>query len=203
MATVETKPALTSRQKQIYDFLKDKIRNRGYGPTVREIGTHFGIRSPNGVMCHLKALERKGLITRESHMSRAIQLSESAQPRTSLPLAGQIAAGSPVLAVEEVDRVDFGPLLEPEEHYCLRVKGDSMIEDQIASGDYVVVRKQDTCREGDIVVALVDGYEATLKRFYRERDRVRLEPANSTMKPIYSSNVKVMGVVVGVVRQYD
>jgi repressor LexA len=202
MSVVEAKPALTSRQKQIYEFLKDKIRNRGYGPTVREIGTHFGIRSPNGVMCHLKALERKGLITRESHMSRAIQLSESPQLRTSLPLAGQIAAGSPVLAVEESDRVDFAQLFDPEDQYCLRVKGDSMIEDQIASGDYVVVKKQDNCREGDIVVALVDGHEATLKRFYRERDRVRLEPANSTMKPIYSNNVKVLGVVVGVVRQY-
>jgi repressor LexA len=199
----EAKPALTSRQKQIYDFLKDKIRNRGYGPTVREIGSHFGIRSPNGVMCHLKALERKGLITRESHMSRAIQLAESPQSRSSLPLAGQIAAGSPVLAVEQQERVDFCNLFEPEDHYCLKVRGDSMIEDQIASGDYVVVRKQDSCREGEIVVALVDGDEATLKRFYRERDRIRLEPANSAMTPIYSSNVKVLGVVVGVVRQYE
>jgi repressor LexA len=203
MSTVEAKPALTSRQKQIYDFLKDKIRNRGYGPTVREIGSHFGIRSPNGVMCHLKALERKGLITRESHMSRAIQLAESPLSRSSLPLAGQIAAGSPVLAVEQQERVDFCNLFEPEDHFCLKVRGDSMIEDQIASGDYVVVRKQDSCREGEIVVALVDGDEATLKRFYRERDRVRLEPANSAMKPIYSNNVKVLGVVVGVVRQYE
>ncbi len=153
-------------------------------------------------MCHLKALERKGLITRESHMSRAIQLSESPQGRTSLHLAGQIAAGSPVLAVEESDRVDFGSLFDPDDHFCLRVKGDSMIEDQISSGDYVVVRRQDTCREGEIVVALVDGHEATLKRFYRERDRIRLEPANSSMKPIYANNVKIMGVVVGVVRQY-
>src|SRR3954467_7795933 len=125
MSTVEAKPALTSRQRQIYDFLKDKIRNRGYGPTVREIGPNFGIRSPNGVMCHLKALERKGLITRESHMSRAIQLSESPQAAMSLPLAGQIAAGSPVLAVEQSERVDFGHLFEPEDHFCLRVKGDS------------------------------------------------------------------------------
>ena len=193
---------LTQRQKEVYEFIREKIRNRGYGPTVREIGANFDISSPNGVMCHLKALERKGLITRESHMSRAIQLSESPQQRTSLRLAGQIAAGSPVLAIEESEQVDFAPLFEPEDHYCLRVKGDSMVEDQIASGDYVVVRKQDSCHEGDIVVALVDGHEATLKRFYRERDRVRLEPANSTMKPIYSNNVKVLGVVVGVVRQY-
>jgi len=104
MAVAEVKPALTSRQKQIYEFLKDKIRNRGYGPTVREIGTHFGIRSPNGVMCHLKALERKGLITRESHMSRAIQLSESPQLRTSLPLAGQIAESPPAARVSSTPR---------------------------------------------------------------------------------------------------
>jgi repressor LexA len=202
MSIAEAKPALTSRQKEIYDFLKDKIRNRGYGPTVREIGSQFGIRSPNGVMCHLKALERKGLITRESHMSRAIQLSESPQERMSLPLAGQIAAGSPMLAVEQNERIDFTPLFDTEGHFCLRVKGESMVEDQIADGDYVVIRKQKTCRDGDIVVALVDGQEATLKRFYKERDRVRLEPANSTMKPIYSSNVEVLGVVAGVVRQY-
>jgi len=202
MSIAEMKPVLTSRQKEIYDFLKDKIRNRGYGPTVREIGSQFGIRSPNGVMCHLKALEKKGLITRESHMSRAIQLSESPQDRMSLPLAGQIAAGSPMLAVEQNERVDFAPLFDPEDHFCLKVKGDSMVEDQIAEGDYVVVRSQKTCRDGEIVVALVDGHDATLKRFYKERDRVRLMPANSSMKPIYSSNVDVLGVVVGVVRQY-
>ena len=112
-----------------------EIRNRGYGPTVREIGSQFGIRSPNGVMCHLKALERKGLITRESHMSRAIQLSESPQDRMSLPLAGQIAAGSPMLAVEQSERIDFSPLFDSEDHFCLKVKGDSMVEDQIADGD--------------------------------------------------------------------
>jgi len=194
--------SLTSRQREIYDFLKDKIVNRGYGPTVREIGTRFGIRSPNGVMCHLKALEKKGLITRESHMSRAIQLSEQPQKRMCLPLAGQIAAGSPVLAEEQDERVDFGNLFNSDDHFCLKVKGDSMIDDQIASGDYVVVRKQPTCRDGEIVVALVDNQEATLKRFYREPNRIRLEPANTTMKPIYSSNVDVLGVVVGVIRRY-
>lgn len=202
MSIAEVKPTLTSRQKEIYEFLKDKIRNRGYGPTVREIGSHFGIRSPNGVMCHLKALERKGLITRESHMSRAIQLAESPQDRMSLPLSGQIAAGSPMLAVEQEERVDFTNLFDNEDHFCLRVKGDSMIEDQIADGDYVIVKRQKTCRDGDIVAALVGGQEATLKRFYRERDRVRLEPANSSMKPIYSNDVDVLGVLVGVVRHY-
>src|SRR5580704_15336910 len=153
-------------------------------------------------MCHLKALERKGLITRESHMSRAIQLSESAQQRTSLRLAGQIAAGSPVLAVEESEHIDFAPLFEPEDHFCLRVKGDSMVEDQIASGDYVVVRRQDTCREGEIVVALVDDREATLERSYSESGPIRLEAASSKIKPSNSNNLKVLGVVVGVVRKY-
>lgn len=202
MARNDSKPALTKRQQEIFDFLKDKIVNRGYGPTVREIGAQFGIRSPNGVMCHLKALEKKGLITRESHMSRAIQLSEPLQPRTSLPLAGQIAAGSPLLAVEQDERVDFATMFDSDDHFCLRVKGDSMIEDQISEGDYVIVRKQATCRNGDIVVALVDGDDATLKRYYRERDRIRLEPANSSMKPIFSKNVEIRGVVVGVIRRY-
>ena len=197
-----SKPTLTKRQKEIYEFLKDKIVNRGYGPTVREIGNQFGIRSPNGVMCHLKALEKKGLITRESHMSRAIQLTEAPQKRMSLSLAGQIAAGSPLLAVEDDSKVDFSPLFNTEDHFCLRVKGDSMIDDQIAEGDFVVVRKQKTCKNGEIAVALVDGDEATLKRFFKEGRRIRLEPANSKMKPIYSNNVQVMGVVVGVIRKY-
>ena len=196
------KPVLTARQREIYNFLKDKILNRGYGPTVREIGAEFGISSPNGVMCHLKALEKKGLITREAHMSRAIQLCESPQARMSLPMAGQIAAGSPMLAVEQNEQVNFSSLFDSDDHFCLKVRGDSMIEDQIADGDYVIIHKQETCQEGDIVVALIDGSEATLKRFYIESNRIRLEPANSTMQPIYANNVDVLGVVIGVVRRY-
>lgn len=198
----KTQPDLTRRQRAIYDFLKDKIVNRGYGPTVREIATHFSIRSPNGVMCHLKALEKKGLITRESHRSRAIQLAEPLRNKTSLPLAGQIAAGSPLLAVEQPERVDFRPLFDSKNHFCLRVRGDSMIEEQIADGDYVVVRKQETCSGGEIVVALIEGEEATLKRFYKEADHFRLEPANASMEPIYSDDVEVLGVVAGVIRKY-
>lgn len=197
------RPVLTKRQKQIYEFIKDKILNRGYGPTVREIGKAYGIRSPNGVMCHLKALEKKGLISREEHMSRAIQLTDQPQlKRTSLPLAGQIAAGSPVLAVEDMDRVDFAPLFKEEDHFCLKVKGDSMIDDQIADGDFAVIRRQRTARDGDIVAALVGGSDATLKRFYKEKNRFRLQPANSRMKPIYSDDVEVLGILVGVIRQY-
>jgi repressor LexA len=194
--------SLTSRQREIYEFLKEKITKRGYGPTVREIGAQFGIRSPNGVMCHLKALEKKGLISRESHMSRAIQLSDQPLSRTSLPLAGRIAAGNPLLALEQAEEVDFSSLFNSEDHFCLTVTGDSMIEAQIADGDFVVIRRQKTCRDGDIVVALVDGEDATLKRYYREPNRIRLQPANSTMQPIYSNNVEVLGVLVAVIRRY-
>lgn len=194
---------LTKRQQLIYEFLKDRILNRGYGPTVREIGQQFGIRSPNGVMCHLKALEKKGLILRESNMSRAIQLTESIRRgKTSLPLAGQIAAGTPVLAVEQEDRIDFADLFEDDDLFCLRVRGDSMIEDHIADGDFAVILKQSTARDGEIVAALVDGEEATLKRFYRENGRYRLEPANSSMAPIFSENVEVLGVLQSVIRRY-
>lgn len=196
------KTTLTTRQREIYEFLRDKILNRGYGPTVREIGVQFAIRSPNGVMCHLKALEKKGLITRESHMSRAIQLCDSPGSRMALPLAGTIAAGNPVLAVQQDEKVDFSPLFNPD-HYVLKVRGDSMIEEQIAEGDFAIIRKQDEARDGDIVVARVDGQDATLKRFFRETHRIRLEPANSKMKPIYSSRVDVEGILVGVIRKYQ
>jgi repressor LexA len=202
MKVENAKPPLTARQREIYEFLKDKIVNRGYGPTVREIGNEFGIRSPNGVMCHLKALEKKGLITRESHMSRAIQLTEPLRGSTSLPLAGQIAAGVPVLAEEQTEHVDFAEMFGDDDNFCLKVKGESMIDDQIADGDYVVVRKQETARDGEIVVALVDKQEATLKRFYREKNRYKLVPANSNMRPIYSNDVEILGVVTGLVRQY-
>jgi repressor LexA len=195
------KSILTAKQRAIYDFIKDKIMVRGYGPTVREIGAGFKIKSPNGVMCHLKALEKKGLITRESGMSRAIQLTEPLT-RMALPLHGRIAAGSPIQAIEQQDHVDFGPLFEGEGQFCLRVAGNSMIDAQIADGDYVVVRKQRTARDGEIVVALLNGEEATLKRFFKEPNRVRLEPANSTMQPIYSAHVDILGVVSGVIRKY-
>lgn len=196
-------PKLTKRQQEIYEFIKDRIVNRGYGPTVREIGTEFGIKSPNGVMCHLKALEKKGLITREQNMSRAIQLTESIhRGKASLPLAGQIAAGSPTLAVEELEEIDFSDLFSDDDHFCLKVRGESMIEDHIADGDFAVIRKQPSAQQGQIVAALVDGDDATLKRFYQEHGRYRLEPANSTMSPIYSDRVEILGVLVGVIREY-
>jgi len=200
---MESFEALTERQQAVYHFIRDKIRNRGYGPTVREIGQNFGIRSPNGVMCHLKALEKKGVINREPNMSRAIQLAMEPAQERGLPLAGRIAAGVLHEAVEQSDRVDFNEIFDPSDKslFLLEVSGESMIEDQIADGDFVVIRKQRTARKGQIVVAVTDEGEATLKRWYPEKNRIRLEPANSTMKPIFVRNARVLGVVVGVVRR--
>jgi repressor LexA len=194
---------LTSRQREIFDFIRSKIFERGYGPTVRETADRFGIRSPNGVMCHLRALEKKNIIRREPNMSRAIQLVDDGPSDTGMPLAGVIAAGKPIEAIEQEERIDFRDMFGKPDLFALQVKGQSMIEDQIADGDIVVVKKQETARDGQIVVALLSDGEATLKRFFRESNRVRLEPANREMKPIYSKNVRIMGVVVGVVRQYS
>ncbi len=191
---------LTERQQRIYDFIRGKIRNRGYGPTVREIGENFGIKSPNGVMCHLKALEKKGLITREPNMSRAIQL--AAEPR-GLRLAGQIAAGVLHEAIEQDERIDFSEIFSPDKEnlVALEVHGESMVDDQIVDGDFVIVDRRRSARKGQIVVAVTDEGEATLKRWFPEKGRIRLQPANATMKPIFVKNAEVFGVVVGVVRQ--
>jgi len=193
---------LTQRQQGVYRIIRETMRGRGYGPTVREFGQEFGIRSPNGVMCHLKALEKKGLILREPNMSRAIQLAMEPAQERGLPLAGRIAAGVLHEAIEQRERVDFNEIFDPADKdlFLLEVNGDSMIEDQIADGDYVVIRRQKTARKGQIVVALTDENEATLKRWYPERNRIRLEPANSAMKPIFVKNARVLGVVVGVIR---
>lgn len=194
---------LTERQREVYQFIRDKIRGRGYGPTVREIAAEFGIRSPNGVVCHLKALEKKGLIFREPNRSRAIELVAEPIDARGLPLAGAIAAGVLHEAIEQNERIDFQEMFDPGRRslFALRVCGESMIEDQIADGDYVIVQKQRMARKGQIVVAITDEGEATLKRWFPEKNRIRLEPANSAMKPIFVKNAQVLGVVVGVVRK--
>lgn len=194
--------SLTARQREVYDFVREKICNRGYGPTVREIGEAFGIASPNGVMCHLRALEKKGLITRQANKSRAIQLSDPwNEPSMGLPMMGRIAAGLLHEAIEQDERIDFSEWFTRGDTVCFEVSGDSMIEDHIADGDWVIVRRQDHAKKGEIVIAQTDEGEATLKRWYPESNRIRLEPANSTMKPIYVRNAQVLGVVVGVVRK--
>lgn len=198
------RPKLTDKQREIYEFIADKIRSRGYGPTVREIGGRFDIKSPNGVMCHLQALVKKGLIVREPNMSRAISLCDKNAMEPGIPLAGTIAAGLPIETYEQNERVDFSGIFNKEGHFALRVTGQSMIDDHIDDGDFVIVKRQETARDGQTVVALVDGAETTLKRFYREPGgRFRLEPRNASMTPIFSKDVQVLGVVVGVVRQMD
>lgn len=195
---------LTKRQREIYDFIRVKIQGRGYGPTVREIGLQFGIKSPNGVMCHLKALQKKGLIHREPHMSRAIQMLEDPvipKPK-GLRLLGRIAAGQPIEAVETTEELELADW-QHDETFALRVAGDSMIEEHIADGDYVVIRRQEQARDGQIVAVRDDNGEATLKKFFKDKGRFRLEPANSAMKPIYRDHVDILGILVGVVRKFD
>jgi repressor LexA len=200
--------ALTPRQREIYEFIRGKIQGRGYGPTVREIGLQFEIKSPNGVMCHLKALQKKGLIHREANMSRAIQLLQdptSAPVRgKGVPLLGRIAAGAPIEAIEMADEaVEFNDWEDSDDKFALQVSGESMIEEHIADGDFVIIRRQDTARDGQIVAVRDEDGEATLKRIFREKNRVRLEPANSTMKPIFRPKVDILGILVGVVRKYN
>lgn len=195
---------LTDRQREIYEFIRSKIESRGYGPTVREIGEGFDIQSPNGVMCHLNALVKKGLIIRQGRSARAIQLVDHRPPSHGLPMLGLVAAGSPTQAVEQDERLEFDGLFGGTNHFALKVRGQSMIEDHIDDGDYVVIKKQETAANGERVVAMVDN-EVTLKRFYREKNAIRLEPANGKMQPIIvepNSDVRILGLLVGVLRRY-
>ena len=213
------KEALTDRQKAVLDFISRSIEKRGYPPTLREIGEHMGIRSTNGVNDHLKALEKKGYLEREDLKSRALRpispihggASEGAGPTgvmVEVPILGRVAAGEPILAVEDAEdtvKVDRFFLGATKEVFALKVKGDSMIEAGIFSGDYIFVRKQLTAQRGDIVVALI-GDEATVKYYYPERDYVRFQPANAQMAPILvrATDFKptmLLGVVVGVYRR--
>jgi repressor LexA len=195
---------LTKRQKQIYEFIRDKIESRGYGPTVREIGEAFKIESPNGVMCHLKALQKKGLILREDGKARAIQLVDHRRPAKGLPMLGVVAAGAPTEALAQDDeRIDFDALFGGRNHYALKVRGQSMIEDHIDDGDIVVIRKQETADNGERVVVRIDN-QVTLKRYFRDKSQVRLEPANGTMGPIIldsTTDASIIGVLIGVLRK--
>jgi len=195
---------LTERQRQIYDFIRQRIDGRGFPPTVREIGENFAIKSPNGVMCHLKALEKKGLIHRDTFSARAIQLVDPPARSNEVRLLGRVAAGQPIAAVEEMDeRLNLSELFVDPNHFALKVRGQSMIEDHIDDGDYVIIRRQETATVGERVVAMIDG-EATLKRYHRERGQIRLDPANGAMQPIYvapDKDVQILGVLVGVLRK--
>ena len=206
---------LTGRQQEIWKFLTDYVDEHGYPPTVREIGEAVGLASPSTVHAHLANLERAGLIKRDPTKPRALELRRDPKPSAQaqqpddvhrLPLVGEIAAGGPLLADQNVEEYLAvpEPLARGGEEFLLRVKGDSMIDAGILEGDLVVVRRQQTARDGEIVVALAGDQEwadeATVKRFFRENGRVRLQPENDALEPIYADHVQVLGIVTGVFR---
>ncbi len=199
---------LTERQREVLDFISGSINRCGYPPTLREIGSHFGIRSTNGVNDHLRALEKKGYLQREDLKSRALRPLMASNQMVDVPILGKVAAGQPLLAVrnyEDTVKVDRFFIGQTREVFALRVKGESMIEDGIYDGDYVFVRKQLQANPGEVVVAML-GDEATVKRYYPEGDSIRFQPANASMQPIVVRkrdfrSVNLIGVVIGVYRR--
>jgi len=200
---------LSERQRQILDFIKREIRRKGYPPSVREIGEAVGLRSSATVHAHLARLEEKGYIRRDPVKPRAIEVLEDdpyyrKKRVVNVPVVGRVTAGTPILAVENIEDVFPLPyeLVGDENVFLLRVRGESMIEAGIYDGDYVLVRQQQHARDGDIVVALL-GDEATVKRFYKEQDHVRLQPENSLMDPIITRDVQILGKVTGLFRTFN
>jgi repressor LexA len=205
---------LTGRQQEIWDFLVEYVDRHGYPPTVREIGEEVGLASPSTVHAHLANLERAGYLKRDPTKPRALELlharheakTSQSQLSRGLPLLGEIAAGGPLLAEQDVEEYVSLPeqLIGGGADFLLRVKGDSMIDAGILSGDIVAVRKTETAKNGDIVVALAgddeSADEATVKRYFREDGRIRLQPENEALEPIYAKHVQILGKVVGVFR---
>lgn len=211
MVSNKSRAKLTDRQQQVLDVIQTKIEDEGYPPTIREIGAALGIKSTNAVNDHLKALERKGYLTRMESKSRAcvpVDMHTVDDDMVEVPLLGRIAAGTPILAVENREdtvKIDKFFLGRHEEVFALRVVGESMIGDGIMDDDFIFVRKQNHATAGEIVVAWIEN-EATVKRYYPEGDRIRFQPSNPTMDPIYVSadefrQTNILGVVVGIYRQ--
>jgi len=195
--------SLTPKQQRIYDFICQRIDDLGYPPTIRDIGKEFEIKSPNGVMCHLKALEKKGYIIRDGNSARAIRLTNRPSSKIGLPFKGLVAAGSPIQAEAQDERLNLHDLFAGPGTFILQVRGQSMVDSHIADGDYVVIRKQENAANGERVVAVVDG-EYTLKKFYRRNHQIELRPENGAMAPIVvepGKDVRIEGILVGVVRK--
>ena len=197
---------LTKRQKEIFDYIRKYAAKTGYPPTVREIGKAVGLHSSSTVHAHLSNLEKIGLLRRDPSKPRAIELlfdkaKKTIRPEAGLPLVGQVAAGAPILAEENVEEyIEIPDVIGGEDgDYILQVRGESMKEAGIIGGDYVVVRPSDDAVDGEIVVALI-GEEATVKRIFREKDHIRLQPENAEMEPILTTEARVLGKVVGVFR---
>lgn len=203
-------PPLTKKQREVLDFIESFVAEKGYTPSYREIATGLGLSSPATVCQHIKALCEKGVInTGDDGSARSIELvdcEENLSPMSvMLPLAGLITAGEPIEAVEENEAIAIPSnfVIDSENSYVLKVKGRSMIEDGIFDGDYVVVERNPSPKNGEIVVALLDNQYATLKRFYREASHIRLQPANSTMEPIIiKGDINIQGIVKAVIRQF-
>jgi repressor LexA len=199
---------LTKRQKQLVDYLDNYINEHGYAPTLAEVGQYFGLSSLATVHKHLRNLELKGFIKRQHNHSRALEIAQRRKRMAGaqeLSLLGQVAAGQPIEAVEGQETISVPEeFVRRDNTFCLRVRGESMIEDGIRDGDYIIVEGRDQANNGETVVALV-GNEATVKKFYREPDgRIRLQPANSAMEPIFmgQGDLLIRGVVVGLMRHY-
>ncbi|MBV8476884.1 MAG: transcriptional repressor LexA [Acidobacteria bacterium] len=205
--------AITRRQRQVYDYISRFVSERGYSPSFEEIGEGLGLSSLATVHKHISNLEKKGLLTRAYNRSRSIDLlppkgrlkqSMAVNTAVLLPLKGRIAAGQPIQAIENPESISLADFVQSKEVFVLEVRGESMQEEAILDGDYVLVEKSKTAHNGDIVVALVNRDDATLKRFYREGDNIRLQPSNANMKPIvvHASAVEIQGRVIGVLRKY-
>ena len=205
--------AITKRQRQVYDFISDFVQKNGYSPSFEEIGEGMGLNSLATVHKHISNLETKGLLTRDYNRSRSIDLvppkgrlkqAMSVNTTMVLPLLGRIAAGQPIEAVERNETISLADFVQSKEVFVLEVRGESMQDEHILDGDYVLVERIKTAHNGDIVVALLDENDATLKRFYREGDNIRLQPSNMSMKPIIvpAAAVQIQGRVIGVLRKY-
>ena len=192
---------LTDRQQNVYNMIRSLIVERGYGPTVREIGEHFGIKSPNGVMCHLRALERKGLIKRSPNKSRAIELTQAADRNGhSLQVAGIVKSHPAELAANANDRIDFAEMFFKEGRCILQVSGDALVNSKIIDGDYVIVQMQDKALPGQLVLAQLPDGTSTLRYWHPESDHVRLDAANKAVESLRVKDAKVIGVAIGMVR---
>lgn len=205
--------AITKRQRQVYDFIADFVQRNNFNPSYQEIGDGLGLSSLATVHKHVTNLEKKGLLNRDHNRSRSIDLlppkgrmkqAMSVNTGMVLPLLGRIAAGQPIEAIERPETISLADFVRSKEVFVLEVRGDSMQDEAILSGDYVLVEKTKIAHNGDIVVALVEGSDATLKRFYREGDKIRLQPSNARMKPImvHAKDVDIQGRVIGVLRKY-
>lgn len=207
--------ALTRRQRQLYDFIANFVQTRGYSPSFEEIREGLGLNSLATVHKHVTNLEKKGLLHRDANRSRSIDLlaprgkmkqamAAAASAASSLPMVGRIAAGRPVETFETPETISFSDFTRSKDVFVLQVTGESMQDEHIVDGDYILVERTQVARDGEIVVALVDGAETTLKRIYKEGDRVRLQPSNATMAPIVvpAASVEIQGRVIGVLRKY-